>query len=184
MISLMQQLLIWIRLRPYVAGAVAFTVLLVTANVLLWHARQEEALQLGSARGEAETLVRTLANRPRIEREIAALRDALTHIDKNLVDEQSMEVNLGYFYRLELATRVRLVRLIQLAAPPPAAGASYKVIPFTMLVTGSYRNNMNFLRSLETGPNLLRIRNCTFARVSADSSEVTIDLTVEILART
>jgi Tfp pilus assembly protein PilO len=125
-----------------------------------------------------------LANRPRIERDLTALRDALGHIDRNLLEEQSMEVNLGYFYRLEKATRVRLVRLNQLAAPPPAAGGSYKVIPFAMFVTGSYRNNMNFLRSLETGTRILRIRNCTFERLSADSSEVSIDLIVEVLART
>jgi Tfp pilus assembly protein PilO len=180
----MLQLLLWTRQRPLVSGAIAFTVLLAVANVFLWRGRREATQQLGEARGQVERLVRTLTNRPRIERDSVALRDALAQIDKNLVDEQSMEVNLGYFYRLEKATRVRLVRLHQLAAPPPAAGGAFKVIPFSMHVTGSYRNNMNFLRSLETGPRILRIRNCSFERVSPESAEVAIDLTVEILART
>ena len=180
----MLQFLTWIRTRPLVAAAIALSVLLAVSNVFLWRGRREAARQLREAREQGERLVLTLTNRPRIDRDLTALRDALTQIDKNLVDEQSMEVNLGYFYRLEKATRVRLVRLNQLAAPPPANGGPFKVIPFSMHVTGSYRNNMNFLRSLETGPRLLRIRNCSFERVSADSSEVAIDLTVEILART
>src|SRR4051794_29559797 len=115
----MQQFLTWIRLRPLVTVGLALTAVLAMANVFLWRGRQEAAQQLGEARGQGERLVRTLTNRPRIERDLAALHDALAQIDKNLVDEQSMEVNLGYFYRLEKATRVRLVRLNQLTAPPP-----------------------------------------------------------------
>jgi hypothetical protein len=42
---------------------------------------------------------------------------------------------------------------------------------------------MGFLRALETGPRILRIRNCTFDRVTPDAAEVAIDLIVEILAR-
>jgi Tfp pilus assembly protein PilO len=179
-----EQFVIWFRMRPLTIAAIVFTLLIAAANVFLWHGRDDAAQKLAQVRGEAEQLVRTLAHRPRIERDLAALRDALAYIDKNLVDEQSMEVNLGYFYRLEKATRVRLVRLNQLAAPVPAAGVLYKVIPFSMHVTGSYRNNMNFLRSLETGPRMLRVRNCTFERAGGDNNEVTIDLTVEVLART
>jgi Tfp pilus assembly protein PilO len=167
-----------------VASCVGLTVALGVTNFHLWRGRQEAVLRHEDARGQGERLIRTLALRPRIEKDIAELREALAQIEKNLVDEQSMEVNLGYFYRLEKATRVRLVRLNQLSAVAPPPGSAFKVIPFSMHVTGSYRNNMNFLRSLETGPRILRIRNCSFERVSADSTEVAVDLTVEILART
>jgi Tfp pilus assembly protein PilO len=181
--SLMLQFLTWIRVRPLMAGSLILTSLLAVANVFLWRGRQDAAQQLGEARQQGERLVRSLTNRPRIDKDLAAVRDALAQIDKNLVDERSMEVNLGYFYRLEKATRVRLMQLNQLGAPPPVAGSAYKVIPFSMHVTGSYRNNMNFLRSLETGPRILRIRSCSFDRVAVGSSEVTIDLTVEVLGR-
>lgn len=132
---------------------------------------------------QGERLIRTLTLRTRIDEDLAALKDALGRIEKSLVDEQSMEVNLGYFYSLEKTNRVRLVRLNQLAAQAVPAGVAFKVVPFSMHVTGSYRNNMSFLRALETGPRILRIRNCTFERVSAENTEVAVDLIVEILAR-
>jgi len=94
-----------------------------------------------------------------------------------------MEVNLGYFYRLEKQTKVRLVRLNQLAAPPANPGDTYKTVQFSMQVSGSYRNNLNFLRGLESGPRLLRLRNCTVERSSTDSSDLILDLTVDLLAK-
>lgn len=134
-------------------------------------------------RQQGELLLRTLGNRARIDTDLAALRSANTQIERNLADEQSMEVNLGYFYRLEKSARVRLVRLNQLAAPPPTPGSVFKTVQFSLQATGSYRNSMAFLRALETGPRLLRIRHCSVERGSAESSDLVVDLTVEILAK-
>jgi Tfp pilus assembly protein PilO len=166
-----------------VATCLALTIGFGAVDFYLWRAHGEARQKHEEARAQGERLIRTLAQRTRIDEDLAALRDALGRIDKNLVDEQSMEVNLGYFYSLEKTNRVRLVRLNQLSAPAPAAGTAYKVVPFSMHVTGSYRNNMSFLRALETGPRILRIRNCTFDRVTPDATEVAVDLIVEILAR-
>lgn len=170
-------------MRPLVAGCVALIVLGAVANVLLWRSRQTAAQRHENARREGEALIRTLSNRPRIDADLAALRSALAEIDRNLADEQSMEVNLGYFYRLERNARVRLARLNQLAAPASPSSEVYKSVPFSMQVTGSYRNNLNFLRALETGPRLLRVRHCSFERLSGDNADVTVDLTVDVLTR-
>lgn len=92
-------------------------------------------------------MLRALANRARIDTDLAALQDAIAHIEGNLLDEESMEVNLGYFYKLEKPSHVRLVRLNQLATTPPEAKGIFNVVPFSMQVAGSYRNTMNSLPS-------------------------------------
>ena len=94
-----------------------------------------------------------------------------------------MEVNLGYFYRVEKSTRVRLVRLNQLVSPAPAGSNPFKVVPFSMQVSGSYRNNMAFLRALECGPRILRIRNCSFERPTGETADFVLELTVDVIAK-
>lgn len=166
-----------------ISGCLALTLALIGANVYLRRAHQEAITQHEEVRQQGELLLRTLANKPRIDTDLAALRVANSYIAGNLMDEQIMEANLGYFYRLEKTTRVRLVRLNQLASPAPAPGALFKTVQFSMQVKGSYRNNVNFLRALETGSRLLRVRTCSFERGPADNSDLLLDLTVEILAK-
>jgi Tfp pilus assembly protein PilO len=92
-------------------------------------------------------------------------------------------VNLGYFYRLEKPARVRLVRLNQLASPPSPDRKIFKSVPFSMQITGSYRNTLSFVRALETGSRILRIRSCSFERSASDANEFVVDLTVDALAK-
>jgi Tfp pilus assembly protein PilO len=166
-----------------VVACLALTLLLAAANLLLWQGRKASAQEHETVKRQGEMLIRSLAERPGVDADLTALEAALAQIDRNLIEEQSMEVNLGYFYKLEKATRVRLTRLNQLAAPAPAKDAPFKAVPFSMQVAGSYRNSMNFLRSLETGPCILRVRNCSFERNSSEANDVVVDLTVEILAQ-
>lgn len=166
-----------------VAACSALSVVLGAANYSFWQRRAAAAQQHEIVRRNGEFMLRSLTNRTRIEADLAALREAVAHVDRNLLQEASMEVNLGYFYRLEKANRVRLVRLNQLISPTPPAGSPFKAVPFSMLISGSYRNCMSFLRALETGPRLLRIRNCSFERSGADNSDLTLELTVDVLAK-
>lgn len=170
------------RHRPVVAGCFFFSVLLAAVSYSLAKQRVEIARQHEEARHNGEFMLQALKNRTRIESDLAALREALGQIEGNLLDEQSMEVNLGYFYRYEKMTRVRLTRLNQLSAPAPVAKAKFKAVPFSMQVTGSYKSNMAFLRALESGPRLVRVRNCSFERPGETSTDLVMDLVVEVLA--
>jgi Tfp pilus assembly protein PilO len=152
-------------------------------NYFLWRSRQTAEKLHADLKRQGEAMIVALNTRAGINADLNALEEAVAQIERDLIAEESMEVNLGYFYKLERATRVRLVRLNQLAAPVTAGGALYKAVPFSMQVVGSYRNNMNFLRSLETGPCILRVRNCSFERSSSESGEMVLDLFVDILAR-
>jgi Tfp pilus assembly protein PilO len=178
------QFVAFVRLRPVVASSLALAFLLGIANFFLWQSRHAITLRHENVRQKGEFMLRALESRPRVEADLALLRDGLARIEESLLDEESMEVNLGYFYRLEKTTRVRLVRLNQLASIPPAAKSPFKSVPFSMQVTGSYRNNMAFLRALETGPRILRIRTCSFERGDPEVGEFLLDLTVDVIAKT
>ena len=183
MTTLTNLLLGFTRRRPLVAGALALALVLGPANYFFWQMRCHAELQHDEARHKGELMLRALANRSRIDADLAALHAAIAHIEKNLLDEQSMEVNLGYFYKLEKAARVRLVRLNQLAPPPMTEKKIFKAVPFSMQVTGAYRNVMTFVRALETGARLIRIRHGSFERNASEDGEYVLDLTVEALAK-
>ncbi len=179
---ILPRILLVFRVRPFVAGCFTLAVALAVANYFLWRqqavavSRHEEALRNG------EFMVHALNSRSKINDDLAALAAGFQHIDENLVDEHSMEVNLGYFYRFERMTHAHLVRLDQLAAPPPAPKSRFRTVPFSMQLSGSYLSCMNFLRALENGPRILRIRNCNFERASENSSDLLLTLTVDSLA--
>lgn len=173
----------YLRGRPIVSATLALIVLLAAANYWLWRDRKGIEERLDASKQKGEFMLRALAGRGAVDANLAALREAVAQIDANLLDEQSMEVNLGYFYRFERTTRVRLVRLNQLSALPPQPGSKFKVVSFSLQVTGTYRNNMAFLRALETGPRLLRIRSSSLERIEKDNANITLDLMVDVLSK-
>lgn len=175
-------LLALIRARPLITAYVVLTLLLGVANYFLWQARQEASLRHVNVRQKGEFMVKALENRPAIDADLEVLQEGIARIEDVLLDEISMEVNLGYFYRLEKLTRVRLTRLNQLGSIAAPAGSPFKAVPFSLQVNGSYRNSMAFLRALETGPRILRIRNCSFEH-GAGANEFSLDLTVEVIAK-
>ncbi len=170
------------RLRPVLTGGLLGALLSAGANHHLWRQRQEAAGEHAVARRRGEDMLGALADRARIHADVAALREALEQIDRNLVTEEGMEVNLGYFYRLEKTSRVRLSRIDQLGTIPAPAGGPYKSVPVTLQVTGPYRSLLGFLRELETGPRILRVRDFRLERPD-EAGDLRLFLTVELLAR-
>lgn len=180
---LFAELIALIRLRPVFCASLVLAAVLGAMNYPLWQRRIVSAREHETVRKKGEFMLDALANRTQFDADLLALREALTQIEQHLVDERSMEVNLGYFYRLERTTRVRLLRLNQLAAMPPPPGSPFKAVPFSMHMTGSYKNAMAFIRALETGPRILRVRECNIERSAPDNSDLVLDLTVDVLAK-
>jgi Tfp pilus assembly protein PilO len=180
---LFAQLIAFIRMRPVFCASLVLAVVLGALNYPLWQRRIVMMREHDTVRKKGEFMLDALANRPQFDADLLALREALTQIEQHLVDERSMEVNLGYFYKLERTSRVRLMRLNQLVAAPTPPGSPYKAVPFSMHLTGSYRNAMAFLRALETGPRILRVRACSIERTAPENSDLILDLTVDVLAK-
>lgn len=169
------------RHRPYVSVQVVLVLLLAAGNYFLWRQREAATARHALVRQEGDEMLHALANYPRIQSDLTAVTDALQLIDRNLVVERTLEVNLGYFFEMETASRVHLRELNQLGVPPSPEGNPFKIVPFSLTATGSYGQLVNFMRNLETGPRLLRLTHCSLSRGDEKTEDMVLDLTVESL---
>ncbi len=179
--TLLEQFLASARRYPLVAVTLSVFVLLSVANYVLWQRQELITEQHDGVRREGEAMLFALSGQSRIAGELAAVQGALKMIDRNLIVEADLAENLGYFYQMEAQCRVRLNQLNQLSSQPSLEGNPYKSIPFSLRVTGSYPQVMTFLRQLETGPRLARIRTYSFSRADAKNNTLALDLIVEML---
>lgn len=173
-----------IRQHPLVSAGLFIAVVAGVADYSLWDHRAEVMRQHEDRRTRGQAMLAALTDRARINQDLELLADAQDTIDRNLVVEDNMEVNIGYFYRLEKLNRVRLVRVDQMGSSAAEADSPFKAVPVSLQVGGSYRNLLAFVRDLETGPRILRIRSFRLERADAAGNELSLVLTVELLART
>ena len=169
------------RRHPLAVTVLTVLVVLGTANYFLWQQRDEVTHQHEEVQHKGEAMLLALMDHARITADLATVRDAQQRIDRNLINEGSMAKNLGYFFQMESLSRVRLSQLNQLVSQPSPEGNPFKAIPFSLRVTGSYSQIIRFLRELETGPRLLRIRAFSFVRGDVKNNGLALDLTVELL---
>ncbi len=180
--ELLQQLFATVRRAPFLVFCLTLFVLLSIANYFLWKRQQTITTTHEEVRRNGEKMFSALSSHNRIVGELGTVEDAIKRIDQNLVAESDLAENLGYFYQLEAMSRVRVTQLTQLSSQPAADGNPYKAVPFSLRATGSYPQLISFLRELESGPRLLRIRNFDLSRGDPKANAVAISLTVELLA--
>ncbi|MDB6126222.1 MAG: hypothetical protein JWM35_118 [Verrucomicrobia bacterium] len=182
MIAFVSQALSAARQRPVLALCLIATAILAVVNYFLWQQRDVITAQNDEVRRKGDAILNALVARQHVTSDLAKLKDALDVIDRNLVTESDMEVNLGYFYKLEKLCGVHLSLLNQLGAPTPPEGSPFKVIPVSVRATGSYVQLMTFLRQLETGPRVLTVRAFNFTRGDPKNNTLSLELTVALLA--
>jgi Tfp pilus assembly protein PilO len=198
MSALLQQLLGFFRRHPFVIICSALSILLWVANYFIWQRQQELAASHQTLQRSGEDMLQSLTNHSRITAEVATVKEALTYIESNLIHEGDLPENMGYFYQLEAASRIRLQALNQLSSMPPPPEQSFRTVPFTLRTSGSYRQVLRFLRELETGPRLYKVQTYTLqgggpaaapsgpggpgADATGTPASVTLDITIEVLA--
>jgi Tfp pilus assembly protein PilO len=184
--ALIQQLLAFFRRYPFVIVCSAVAILLWVANYFIWQRRLELDAGHQSVQRNGEDMLQSLTNHGRVTTELAAVKEALAFIDQHLVNEGDLPENMGYFYQIESASRLRLQALNQLSSMPPPPDQAFKTVPFTLRTSGSYRQVLRFLRELETGPRLYKIQTYALtqgpAQAGSDTASVTLDITLEVLA--
>jgi Tfp pilus assembly protein PilO len=185
--ALLQQLLVFFRRYPFVIACSAIAILLWVANYFIWQEHKELSAGHQSLQKSGEDMLQSLTNHGRITSELAAVKEALTFIEQHLVTEGDLPENLGYFYQIETASRLRLQGLNQLSSMPAPPDQAYKTVPFTLRAAGSYRQVLRLLRELESAPRLYKIQTYALTQGAApganESASVTLDLTIEVLAR-
>lgn len=176
-----QQFFALMRRNPVVSICTALVILLGTASYFLWQSQQQLSVGHDSVRRNGEDMLLSLSGLPRVSSELTSVKEAVDFIDANLIREGDLAENLGYFYQLESASRVRLAQLGQLSSQPASADVAFIAIPFSIRATGSYRQVMRFLHELETGPRLCRVT--TYSLTGGEDDKVALDLTIEMLGR-
>ncbi len=169
-----------IRRYPLVSSCVVVMMLLGAANYYFFDQRAILASQHDDARVYGERMMTVLAGHTRLTAQVATTQEAVELIERNLIQENDLPENLGYFYKLETASRARIAQISQLNAQT-LIGNPFKAVPFSVHVTGSYPQIIGFIRALETGPRLARIREYEFTRSDAKTGTLAMDLTVELL---
>jgi len=160
-------------------------VVLLGAGWWLWHdlKHQEDNLQARTLQGEAE--LETIAMSPLLREALAQTRATVDRVNRNLAVESNLADNLWYFYKLEEQTKARIRGLNQLATSGPGEDtrAEYKPIPYTMEVSGTFAQVMDFLQNLESGPRLVKVRGFTFRRGETGTDTVVLHLDLTVLGK-
>lgn len=199
--AFLQRLLGFFRRNPFSITCSLLAVVLWIGNYFIWNRHRELTEDHQSMQRSGEDMLQALTNHGRITAELATVKEALAFIEQNLIQEGDLPTNMGYFYQIETASRIRLGALNQLSSQPPPPDQPYKTVPFTLRTTGSYRQVLRFLRELESGPRLFKIQTYGFTQggpaageptglapgnVAAESASgpvmITLDLTIEVLA--
>ncbi|MBI2516224.1 MAG: type 4a pilus biogenesis protein PilO [Opitutae bacterium] len=179
--ALLENFLGFVRRYPVVVASIVVILLLGGANYWLWRRHETLARTHEETRRKGEAMQQAISEHARLTAHLATTREAVTFIDQNLINEGDLAENLGYFYQMESISRVRLGQLGQLSSQPAVEGSPYKTIPFSLHVSGTYPQLIRFLRELEGGPRLVRVRTFGFNRADPLSGNLALDLSIEML---
>lgn len=179
----LQRFLTLARRNPLLVISIAVIVLCGTASWFLWQHQQTLSGEHAQTQRNGEAMLQSLASQTRIAHETTRLAEVLEYVDRHLINEGDLAENLGYFYEIEAASRVKFEQVSQMSSQPQAPDLPFRAVPFTLRTSGTYRQMLRVIRELENGPRLLRIRTFSLSAEGAEADRLTLDLTVELLAR-
>jgi Pilus assembly protein, PilO len=179
----LNQFLPMARRHPFSTGCAIFCVVAGIAAWFLWQQVGElEAAHYVSSQ-EGERMLTMLVSGPLLRQELTYVHNYTRRIEEHLVVEDNRGDNFSYFYALEEQTKARITDLRQLTPPTPDSGASYKRIPYSLKVTGTYQQVASMLQAVETGTRLSSITAFSFRRLGPNSPLVSLDLTLVLLGK-
>jgi Tfp pilus assembly protein PilO len=170
---------------PFCATCIVLSVLLAAAGVWLQIDLNDlTALQQQRARDGDQMLI-SLARGSQLRSEQAVASAAAKRINENLVVEKNVPENFWYFYKIEQDTQTKLTELQQRPALIPDTGAptTYKRVPYSVRLTGSFRSAISFLQRLETGPRFGRVDAFAIQRQDPTTSNVALQLDLQLLGQ-
>jgi Tfp pilus assembly protein PilO len=183
MTAFLQRFLTLARRNPLLVVSIAVIILCGTASWFLWQKQRELTGVHDKTQRDGEAMLLSLTSHARVSAELAKVTEALDYVDRHLINEGDLAENLGYFYEIEAASRIKFEQVSQMSSQPPPPGAPFLTVPFSLRTTGTYRQLLRVIRELENGPRLLRIRTFSLSAEGAEEGNLTLDLTVELLAR-
>ncbi len=183
MMSFLQRFLSLARRNPVLVISLAVIILSGTASWFLWQRQASLTGVHDQVQRNGEAMLQSLTSHARVTAEIAKVTEALAYIDRHLINEGDLAENIGYFYEIESASRLKFTQVSQMSSQPQAADKPFKTVPFSLRTSGTYLQLLRLIRELENGPRLLRIRTFNLDAETGDAEKFSLDLTVELLGR-
>ncbi len=181
MSGFLAQLAAFTRRNPIAVVSILLFLGLGISDYFLWKRQVELYRRHDRVQQQSNDQNLQLAGEARVQSQVDVVEKAVNHIEANLVPEPDLAGNSDYFYQFEKSTGVHLTDLSQLNSQSAGEDNPYRAIPFSVRLTGTFPQVLSFVRALEDGPRLLRIRRFSFARAPGSADSVGLDLTVEML---
>lgn len=193
---LLRQITKFLKRHAFAAVCVVLTIAIGVAFVIRMDLLSQAGVEIELRQQEAEGMKRNLRNASGLRDNLSALNEMLKNADARLVRAEDLASNLQYFYRLETDTGTKILLLRQMtgqatgAQPPAPSGAAkptYRPVPYSVIVEGSFPQIMAFLTRLERGTHFNRTPVFTAQRGATDSPEgirsgtVVVNLSIELM---
>jgi hypothetical protein len=145
----------------------------------------ELSAQLKEKEEEGQTILNNIRNGTNLPEQFETLSAATKELESRLVRGPERARNQQYFYRIESDTDVHELSL-QASAPSRVqqrgAKPLFTGIGYTIAVKGEYRQILNFLGRLESGPHFYRLVSATVSHQDLRGvSSLTLTLSLELL---
>ena len=134
---------------------------------------------------EGQTILDNIRNGTNLPEQFETLSAATKELDSRLVRGPERARNQQYFYRIESDTGVKELSLQANAlsrAQQRGLKTLYTGISYTIAVQGDYRQILNFVGRLESGPHFYRLISGSVSHPGLrGASTITLTLTLELL---
>ena len=180
-----EDLIALLKKKPIVSLSVGVCVVCA----LIWYFRadamSDAASEYNSKSTEEQAMAADLRNGSGLPHQVELMQLAEKQLNARLIHASRLASNLQYFYRLESETGVKLIDARQQALNPtkPGSNPPFIRVPFALVVSGEYKQVMNFLLNLEHGTHLSHFTSVTLSKSSAleGGQIITANISMELL---
>ena len=172
--------------QPLLSAAALLSLAIVGFTYYRYTGQSDLETLLATKTSEGQRVENNISAGKLLNEQLVAVTAANAQTDSRLVSSADLATNLGYFYKMEADTGVKLLDLRQIGPAKGAAKGAYLPVAYTVAVQGEYKKVLTFLRKVETGEHFSRILTASFSTRSgeaAESSTVTLNLSLELLGK-
>jgi hypothetical protein len=123
---------------------------------------------------KGKRMAANIKNSSELDEQLQTMTAANHEIDGRLVRFSQLAGNLQYFYELEATTGTKLLDLRQLASAKKSPSKSFEPVNFSVAVSGTYPQLIEFLQRLEGGKHFCRILSASFMPLANDNGGLSL----------
>ena len=179
------ELVAFIKKNPVSVGCGALALALAAAIYFRGGEIPEAEAALAQKSADAERHAANVNNSVQLKEQVDSLVEANKAIDSRIVRAGQLGINNQYFYKLESETGVKMLDFRQLPLAPPGKGpkTTYNPIGFSVQVSGTLPQLIDYLHRLEGGTHYCRVMSANVGITPAGgrTGPMSLSLNLELL---